>query len=122
HGLGAWCEGATGPAVGIARADVLDASDAVKTVDPITGEAGGVEVDVLRLWRRQGIGGHRIAAFAGVGPADDELVRTGTWLFGGLFIGLQLPLRAREQLVWDWTGSLQGQDAPGSWGGHAVNV
>ena len=24
--------------------------------------------------------------------------------------------------MWDWTGSLDGPDAPGSWGGHAVNV
>ena len=122
HMIEAWCEAAAGQAVEVAEADILDAFDAVKIVDPMTGEAGAVELDVLRLWRRRGIGGHRVAAFAGVAPADEGLVRTGTWLFGGLYIGLQLPLRAREQLVWDWTGSLQGRDAPGSWGGHAVNV
>jgi hypothetical protein len=122
HMIEAWCEAAAGHAVEIAEADVLSAFDGVKIVDPMTGEAGAVELDVLRLWRRHGIGGHQIGAFADVAPADRDLVRTGTWLFGGLYIGLQLPLRARDQLVWDWTGSLDGPDAPGSWGGHAVNV
>ncbi len=44
------------------------------------------------------------------------------YLFGGLYIGLQLPLSARDQRVWDWNGRLDGPDAPGSWGGHAVDI
>src|SRR4051794_14624870 len=122
HMIEAWCEAAAHRLVEVAEADVLAAFDAVKIVDPLTGEAGAIELDVLNLWRRNGIGGHRIGAFADVAAADHDLVRTGAWLFGGLYLGLQLPLRAQGQRVWDWTGRLDGPDAPGSWGGHAVNV
>jgi hypothetical protein len=53
---------------------------------------------------------------------DHELVRAAAWLFGGLYLGLQMPLRAQRQATWDWPGSLTGPDAPGSWGGHAVDI
>ena len=122
HMIEAWTASAAGRAVEIPEAAVLEAFEAVKIVDPATGEEGAVELDVLKLWRRSGIGGHAIGAFAGVPIQDRELVCTGAELFGGLYIGLQLPLRAQEQAVWDWTGRLDGPDAPGSWGGHAVDV
>jgi len=122
HMIEAWSEAAAGQAFELPEDAVLAAFDAVKIVDPLSGDEGAVELDVLRFWRRRGIGGHRVGAFAAVAVRDDDLVRTGAYLFGGLFIGLQLPLRAQEQAVWDWTGSLDGPDAPGSWGGHAVNV
>ena len=41
---------------------------------------------------------------------------------GGLYIGLALPLSAQREQTWDWNGSLTGDDRPGSWGGHAVDV
>jgi len=122
HMIEGWCAAAAHRLVEVAEGDVITAFDAVKIVDPLTGEAGAIELDVLNLWRRHGIGGHRIAAFADVASADHDLVRTGAWLFGGLYLGLQLPLRAQDQRVWDWAGRLDGPDAPGSWGGHAVNV
>src|SRR5437867_3992753 len=65
---------------------------------------------------------HRLGAFASVPRYEHELVRAAAWLFGGLYIGLSLPLSARRQDVWDWTGSLSGDSKPGSWGGHAVDV
>ena len=51
-----------------------------------------------------------------------RLVQSAAWIFGGLYIGLQLPLSAQYQETWDWNGSLTGDDRPGSWGGHAVDV
>ena len=122
HMIEAWTAAAAGSVVEVPEAAVLAAFDAVKIVDPVTGEEGAVELDVLKLWRSAGIGGHRIGAFARVARDDRDLVATGAWLFGGLYIGLQLPLRAADQDVWDWTGRLDGPDAPGSWGGHAVDV
>jgi hypothetical protein len=94
----------------------------VKRTDPFSGEEGAYELDVLRYWRKTGIGGHRIGAYARVTVYDQRLVHTAAWLFGGLYIGLQLPLSAQTQPVWDWTGSLVGPARPGSWGGHAVDV
>jgi hypothetical protein len=122
HMIEVWSEAATGRAVEISERAVLDAFDHVKVVDPRTGEEGAVELDVLTYWRSTGIGGHTIGAFARVSVHDSELVRTGAFLFGGLYIGLALPLSAQDQVVWDWTGSLAGPALPGSWGGHAVDV
>ena len=122
HMIEAWTAAAAGHATEISEDSVLSAFDAVKVVDPRTGEEGAIELDVLRYWRKHGIGRHRIGAFAAVPVHDPRLVQTGAWLFGGLYIGLSLPLSARAQAVWDWTGTLSGDAKPGSWGGHAVDV
>lgn len=122
HMIEAWTAAADGRAVEISEGSVLAAFDAVKVVDPRTGEEGAIELDVLRYWRKTGIGRHRIGAYASVPVHNPVLVRTGAWLFGGLYIGLSLPLSAQGQDVWDWTGSLSGDALPGSWGGHAVDV
>jgi hypothetical protein len=121
HMIEAWTA-ALGSTVEVPEQAVLDAFDNVKIVDPDTGEEGAVELDVLRFWRKTGIGDHRIGAFASVTVHDQQLVRTAAYVFGGLYIGLQLPLTAQKQDVWDWTGSLKGPAEPGSWGGHAVDV
>jgi len=122
HMIEAWTAAASMHAVEVSEPDVLRAFDAVKIVDPSSGEEGAVELDVLRYWRATGVGGHRIGAFAGISLHDEQLVRSGAWLFGGVYIGLALPLTAQGQDVWDWTGSLAGPAKPGSWGGHAVDV
>src|SRR5262249_12122528 len=88
HMIEAWTASAGGAAVEVPEAAVLAAFDAVKIVDPMTGEEGAVELDVLKLWRSSGIGGHQIGAFARVTRDDRDLVATGAWLFGGLYIGL----------------------------------
>jgi hypothetical protein len=122
HMIEAWTAAAAGEAVEISEAAVLAAFDEVRVVDPTTGDEGAIELDVLRFWRKHGIGRHRIGAFAGVTRYEHDLVRAAAWLFGGLYIGLALPLSAEGQEVWDWTGSLSGDAKPWSWGGHAVDV
>jgi hypothetical protein len=122
HMIEAWTAAAIDRAVELSERDVVDAFEAVKLVDPATGEEGAVELDVLAFWRSTGIGGHRIGAFARIATGDHSLVRTAAALFGGAYIGLQLPLTARDQQLWDWTARLDGPAAPGSWGGHAVDV
>ena len=122
HMIEAWTHAGRGHTVTIAERDVLRAFDAVKLVDPTTGAEGAVELDVLNLWRKHGIGRHRILAYAKIDRADHELVRQASVVFGGAYIGLQLPLTAQRQSVWQWTGRLRGPARPGSWGGHAVDV
>ena len=122
HMIEAWTAEADGHAVEVSEAAVLRAFDAVKIVDPATGEEGAVELDVLKYWRATGIAEHKIGAFARVSKHDHELLQTSAYLFGGLYIGLQLPQTAQDQTVWDWTHRLTGPSAPGSWGGHAVDV
>jgi hypothetical protein len=122
HMIEAWTAAGRGQAVELPERAVLDAFDHVKVTDPFTGQEGAIELDVLRYWRANGIGGHSIGAYARVAVRDQRLVETAAWLFGGLYIGLQMPLTAHAQPVWDWTGSLAGPARPGSWGGHAVDV
>jgi hypothetical protein len=122
HMIEAWTAAARGASVAVSETSVLRAFERVKIVDPFTGDEGAFALDVLRLWRAYGIGRHRIGAFARVAAYDQLLVRTAAWLFGGLYVGFALPLTARTQRVWEWTGSLGGDAKPGSWGGHAVDV
>jgi len=122
HMIEAWTGAAAGHDTEISKKSVVSAFEAVKQVDPVTGEEGAVELDVLNYWRKHGIGSHKIGAFAKVSTYDHNLVKSGAEIFGGLYIGLSLPETAQDQDVWDWTHSLSGKAKPGSWGGHAVDV
>ena len=124
HMIQGWTAAASGSAVTISNQDVQKAYIDNSGFDPTTGanDNGCVEIDVLNYWRKTGIGDHKIGAFARVSVRDASLVRAGTYLFGGLYLGLALPITAQTQDTWDWTGSLSGDAAPGSWGGHAVDV
>ncbi len=57
--------------------------------DPATGanDNGCVELDVLNEWRKNGIAGHQIGAYASVRPANVKYVKAAVNLFGGLYIG-----------------------------------
>lgn len=88
--------------------------------DPNT-DQGGVEIDVLNYWRQNGIAGHKI-----IGYADPQLNQThmkqAIYLFGGVYIGVELPLSAQNQSsFWEWESDENG-GIVGSWGGHCVDV
>ncbi len=104
HMIEAWTAAGHGTAVEVPEEAVLSAFDQVKQVDPATGEEGAVVLDVLRFWRASGIASHRIGAYARVSVHDHQLVRSAAWLFGGLYLGLQMPLSAQRQPVWSWPG------------------
>ena len=117
----------TGLPPGVARPSdrqVLQAYEDVGGYDPNdpSSDNGCVMLDALNYWRKTGIGGHKIKAFMSIDPEDLVEVATAIWLFGNIFIGLQLPLSAQEQGAWTVAdGGIYGeQGRPGSWGGHAV--
>lgn len=89
--------------------------------DPAT-DQGGVCLDVLNSWRQNGFAGHRLLAFADPQAANLEAVRQAIHLFGGVYIGLSLPLTARDQDVWEMGARGDANAEPGSWGGHCVFV
>jgi len=90
--------------------------------DPST-DRGAVELDVLRYWRKTGIGGTKIEAFIALEPKNHLHVQAAVELFGGSYIGLALPVSAQQQAVWSVPpGGPTGTGAPGSWGGHAVVI
>ena len=88
--------------------------------DPTT-DQGGIELDVLNYWRKNPVVGHTLNAYCSIKPGDISDIQNGIWLFGGVYVGLALPVSAQRQEVWD-LGSLAGDGEPGSWGGHAVAI
>lgn len=86
--------------------------------DPST-DNGTVLLDMLNYWRKYGIAGRKILAFAKLTQGDLEESRWSVEYFGGTCLGVALPVTAQTQNAWtvvDMTGDGQ----PGSWGGHCI--
>jgi hypothetical protein len=89
------------------------------TGDPST-DQGGVEIDVLNRFNKFGFWKHTLSAYADVDPLNLEHVMKAIEIFGGIYIGVQLPASVQDKPSWDVS---TGPDAiPGSWGGHCVWV
>jgi hypothetical protein len=54
-------------------------------------DAGANMLDVLNYWRKTGIGGDKISAFAQLEPKNDVQLRDAVNIFGACYIGLALP-------------------------------
>lgn len=120
-----WSSNAQGKAAKPTDAQVLNAYKALSGYDPKTGanDDGCVELDVLNYWRKTGIAGDKIGAFAATSLHNIEHIKSAIQLFGGLYIGLELPVSAQTQTVWDVIkGGSVGKGRKGSWGGHCVNI
>lgn len=90
-------------------------------------DAGCNMLDVLKYWRKTGVGRHRIAAFASLEPGNDVQIRDGIALFGGIYIGLALPdFAVRGNLLTvPWVVPPQGpvgNAAPNDQNGHCVCI
>jgi hypothetical protein len=85
---------------------------------------GAVETQVLDYWKNTGIAGpfntDRIA-YASLAPSNVNEIKLAVQYFGGCYLGIELPLTAQTQDVWEVV-SATGDGAPGSWGGHCVIV
>jgi hypothetical protein len=86
-------------------------------------DEGAYMLDVLNELRRSGLGGHTIGAFVKADLRNWDHIKLGMRLFGGLYLGVALPVTAQRQAVWTVEGDAKtGDSAPGSWGGHAIWV
>jgi len=131
HAVQAWtaCEGSELTVPDWAVLDYYEAWDGYIAGDPAS-DQGGVEVDVLNQWRQYGFGLRKnrqgdcsLYAYCDPEPGNVAHVKQAISLFGGVYIGVALPLSAQGQAVWDVVGDgCTGNSAPGSWGGHAVWV
>ena len=83
---------------------------------------GLVIADAMEDWRANGImteqGLNRAQGVARVEHAPQT--KAALWLLGPLILGVQLPVAAQTQDVWTKPANLDGDNAPGSWGGHCV--
>lgn len=83
---------------------------------------GGVELDVLTDWKRDGLDGNELLAFADPNSANLTEVKQSIALFGGVYIGINLPVTAQTQTTWHVVEDAGFDGEPGSWGGHCVFV
>jgi hypothetical protein len=131
-----WADNAGAPFVPI-TAQALAAYSAITGFSPANPatDNGAVLLDVLNYWRNTGIAGRKILAYVSVNMKNEAEVKQAINLFGGLYIGLLLPLAWQTADIWDAPAAgRQGFFArlfsrvkraaanwtPGSWGGHAV--
>jgi hypothetical protein len=117
---------ANGETITIEDADVLKAYSAISGYDgtPAT-DRGAQMIDALVHARREGIGGWKIGAFVRVDAHDYFELRAAINLFGGVYVGADLPRRIREQGdAWELPpiNQREDDDAPNSLGGHAFAV
>jgi hypothetical protein len=129
HLLMEWTENATKKMFTPTDQQIIAAYSAITGYNPTTGanDNGAVEVDVLNYWRQSGIAGHKITAYVSLEPSNHNHVMDSVYIFGGCYIGLQLPISAQAQVQnhQPWSvppGGTTGDGKPGSWGGHAVPV
>ncbi len=89
--------------------------------DPST-DNGVVLLEALKNWRNVGIGGHQIGAFAKVDTHNVKHIKLAIDWFGGVYTGAALPMSAQTPGAWVGapSGTLTGDSAPGSWGGHCM--
>ena len=105
--------------------EIVAAYSAAGGYDPATGQNdnGCVVQDVLNLWRKTGVAGHKINAYVGLEPKNHMHVKDSIYLFGNVYIGVGLPISAQGQTEWAVPpNGPVGVGAPGSWGGHAVPI
>jgi hypothetical protein len=105
-------------------ADIVKAYSAVSGYDPKTGrnDDGCVMLDVLNYWRKTGISGRKISAFAALELKDHAHVMDSVYLFDGCLLGLSLPLAVQGMRTWPKPKSHVGVWQAGSWGGHCVPI
>lgn len=117
----------------VTTADVLEVYSAVTGFDPNRPETdnGAYMLDVLNYLRRVGLGRerdgsrHQITAYVKVDHRNTTEIRQAIALFGGVYVGIWLPLSAQRQPLMGWDlpeGGPVKDGEPGSWGGHAVYV
>jgi hypothetical protein len=90
-------------------------------------DAGANMLDVLKYWRKTGIGGDKITAFAQLEPQNDNEARDAINLFGNCYIGVALPNFAvapgTDFLHTPWVVPPQGpvgDAAPNPQNGHCI--
>lgn len=118
-----------GREIDVADNDVLKLYEQVSGYNPATGanDNGAVILDVMNAWRKTGIAGHKIGAFAEVDISHDPLLKAAIFLFAGVSVGMALPLELQAiadnpSVTWNRPRNLTGKNAPGSWGGHCVLI
>jgi hypothetical protein len=125
HARHCWSDNDTDQAANIpTEQQVIDGYSRVGGYRPgnPTTDRGCVMLDVLETWRLEELCGGNIRAYAKIHKSDLETALMGCHYFGGLLMGVQLPLGVQGKDEWlAPPREVQfGEWSPGGWGGHAV--
>jgi hypothetical protein len=121
HAIMAWSMGTTKKPLILSAQTIVDAY-ASTGYNPGTGanDNGSNLIDTQEYWRTTGIGGNKIAAYAGVSIQGPLQVKEAIFYYGGCYIGVNLPGSAEQQtdanLAWTspWFSPIVG--------GHCVQL
>lgn len=106
--------------------DALALYELVTGYDPAKPETdqGAMMIDVLKAVRAHGLRRHKIGAYVSVDPSRITELEAAVNLFGSAYVGVDLPIAAQHQTVWDVAppGRHSRDYEPGSWGGHAISM
>lgn len=124
HAVQAWTAYGLGTMVVVPDDVVLGLYEAVSGYDPRTGanDNGAVEQKVLEYVQKNGIGGHRVRAFAQVNHKDLKAMKHALWRFGSLYLGFQVPRYAESQTANALPWSVDPAGDSTIVGGHAVDL
>lgn len=104
---------------------IVNAYATICGYNPVTDEDdnGCVLLDVLNYWKHNGIDGHKIEGFVSINPKSKREVKAAVYLFGAVYLGLQLPAFAENTDKWNLPREGPSYEIhPGSWGGHCVVI
>jgi len=102
--------------------DILAAYSAITGYDPMdpNTDNGANELDVLNYWKREGIAGHKIGAYAKVDHTDRDQTKIAIDMFAGLYIGFLVTKGMMNTVGYEWT--LDRVNDGHVIGGHAVPI
>lgn len=88
-------------------------------------DAGCNMLQVLKYWRRHGLDGHKVHAFAELGAQNLDQAKAAVYLLGSVYIGVALPNFAvqGDMLTIPWVvpeGGAVGNAAPNPQNGHCI--
>lgn len=116
----------TGKALTITDDDIIKMYSAISGYVPGKPETdrGAMMIDALRHLKNVGLAGYRIGAFVRVDPQNVVELQAAVNLFGGVYVGADMPNRVTTQVVWDLplADERDSRDKPGSMGGHAFTI
>lgn len=123
HAIMVWVLNTTGSLPAFTEQDAIDyyeKFDGYNPSDPYT-DQGGILLDVLNDWKAQQVNGHFISGFAAVTTSNLTEVKQAATLFGGLYIGFNVPQSIMDtssdpSVPWDVGGNTTNV------GGHCVYV
>lgn len=122
HMVMGWSMGTAKTPLIIPAPEIVAAYAAGTGYNPVTGlgDNGSSMPSVCEQWRSTGIGGNKISAYGALDLRNPVAIQQAVYLFGGAYIGLNLPGSAEQQtdanLVWTtpWFSPIIG--------GHAVCI